>query len=843
MPTTVNGIGTHYYGKNNLQTRQGECGQCNREADLSSYDTRLFFVLVFIPLIPLGKKRVIDECSRCRRHQVMDLADYEEATTEVLTEMTRTESADPTDAEAAVSKNAALWEFHKEEEARTHLDDLSAKFPDNVDVQLYAGSVFERLGETERADRCFSRAYGIDPNHPRVRHAKAIEEMDKGRPDQAVSFLSGLAPEERDAGLLFAAAEALQQQGNSTQALEVFRSLQRDYPGIDHDKTFRKAVKLAEKGTSAPGTLLPKVTPPWVKKLAVVSAVVVVVIGALSAYVWWAKNHCDVWVTNAWPEPITLVFDDIQEITVEGSGLTQISLPEGDHVARVSGQFEEEFRFETRAGFWQRFDDDTVRVVNPGGLTVLIWEHTEYSSSPSASDSFEDSWRLFSTDRYIEHGNIDYSFKGFPESINVKSNSGRIRKTRFGRLEGGPFELVQSFLLLGDYAGAGRYLASWFAVAPSGELALDLAGISVSAGTSASIESVLRRDLPFDPIDVDWHRAYQEVGQRDDPRAAALLAEYDGFLAASPSDPDLLYLRGRIEPDPTRAMTYYSRATAVDRGHSFARRAMGYQNLALAQFGVACTNLEQGLSVEPENPYLIDLYHEALNASGRHRILEPILRADIEGEVGDISWSAARTLLLLMLDQGRVDEANELMAMIAGANDSKMLMDWLQAYRLYVEARYEELTVLLAKESLPPGPRKNMEFWVALETGDAARADAIIRDTTERSERGYHTLLLGMHFAQTSDDAKASALFTRALTDLTPTDPVYRIFAQLMDGSLPPEDRYLRQLILQPDIRATLLTALAQRHKEHRGRLLKMAAPLIWEPKFPSHFLKNISTP
>ena len=59
MPTTVNGIGTHYYGKSNTAVRNGRCNSCGRICQLTSYDTRLWFVVVFVPLIPLGRKRVI----------------------------------------------------------------------------------------------------------------------------------------------------------------------------------------------------------------------------------------------------------------------------------------------------------------------------------------------------------------------------------------------------------------------------------------------------------------------------------------------------------------------------------------------------------------------------------------------------------------------------------------------------------------------------------------------------------------------------------------------------------------------------------------------------------------
>src|SRR6185503_14057878 len=77
MPTTYNGIGTHYYGRKNEEARQGTCQQCGHNVRLTSYDTRLWFVIVFIPVLPLGRKRIIDQCPACTRHFVMDLHKWE----------------------------------------------------------------------------------------------------------------------------------------------------------------------------------------------------------------------------------------------------------------------------------------------------------------------------------------------------------------------------------------------------------------------------------------------------------------------------------------------------------------------------------------------------------------------------------------------------------------------------------------------------------------------------------------------------------------------------------------------------------------------------------------------
>src|SRR5258708_27262232 len=86
MPHLHDGIGTWYYGKKNLQTRPGVCPFCQKSTELRSYDTRLWFVIFLIPVIPLGRKRILDQCPHCKRHRVVKLAEWEQLKQKNITE-------------------------------------------------------------------------------------------------------------------------------------------------------------------------------------------------------------------------------------------------------------------------------------------------------------------------------------------------------------------------------------------------------------------------------------------------------------------------------------------------------------------------------------------------------------------------------------------------------------------------------------------------------------------------------------------------------------------------------------------------------------------------------------
>src|SRR3954468_18427718 len=79
MPTVINGIGTWYYGRDRAHTVRGVCEFCHGVGDLTSYDTTLYFVVFFVPVIPLAKKRILEQCPGCQKHRVVDHGKWEAA--------------------------------------------------------------------------------------------------------------------------------------------------------------------------------------------------------------------------------------------------------------------------------------------------------------------------------------------------------------------------------------------------------------------------------------------------------------------------------------------------------------------------------------------------------------------------------------------------------------------------------------------------------------------------------------------------------------------------------------------------------------------------------------------
>ena len=98
MPHVVNGIGTWYSGKRRRHVLRNPCDACGRYGDLESYDTTLYFVVVFRPRSSRSKKvRVLDNCPACSRHRVIPLKKWEQAKAESMEAVLAKVAAAPDD--------------------------------------------------------------------------------------------------------------------------------------------------------------------------------------------------------------------------------------------------------------------------------------------------------------------------------------------------------------------------------------------------------------------------------------------------------------------------------------------------------------------------------------------------------------------------------------------------------------------------------------------------------------------------------------------------------------------------------------------------------------------------
>lgn len=249
MPQTVNGVGTTYYGKKNADSYRGVCESCGRDVILEDYETGYYVCILFIPIIPLGRRQIIGYCPACTRHRAMPVAQWKELKQNAIQQGMEELAANKEDPQAAMKLIGTLTGFNEHQQAEELAEAMQKSFDNNIDVQLFLGAWYDQRGRGDKADSCFARAFEIDPNHPAAIRAQGVGLIEKGRLDEARKLLMRLAPPspDYDPSIFFLLAVAHQDRNQHEQAMEVFEFINQNTPELSKQKAFRKAVKKTQK--------------------------------------------------------------------------------------------------------------------------------------------------------------------------------------------------------------------------------------------------------------------------------------------------------------------------------------------------------------------------------------------------------------------------------------------------------------------------------------------------------------------------------------------------------------------------------------------------------------------
>lgn len=260
MPTTINGIGTQYYGKRNPRVYNAVCESCGNHTKLTDYETGYYFVVIFIPLIPLGKKQILGDCAACRRHRVLPLKEWERMREEAIDEGMAALAANPNDPSKAIELLGTMTVFNRMEDAFDLAGATAQSHADDVDMQLGLGGWYEEQGRTAAGDECFQRAISLQPDYPPCLRVAAIDLIQAGKPSAAAEKLAKFRhPSELFEPALFVMlASCYQEQNQHEEALNEFKLLIDAVPEVGKDKQIRKQVKKSEKAAGRADTILPK---------------------------------------------------------------------------------------------------------------------------------------------------------------------------------------------------------------------------------------------------------------------------------------------------------------------------------------------------------------------------------------------------------------------------------------------------------------------------------------------------------------------------------------------------------------------------------------------------------
>src|SRR5258708_28540478 len=161
---------------------------------MKNYETRLWFTIFFVPVIPLVRRQILSYCPSCTWHRAVPFADWQRITQEAVGESAAKWDENRDDPDAAIGMHSTLAAFNKRAQADRLAELLLQKFDHVSRVHLYLGGWYERTGKSVEADACFLKALELDPASLPAKRAVAIGRIEQGRLAEARALLADFEP-------------------------------------------------------------------------------------------------------------------------------------------------------------------------------------------------------------------------------------------------------------------------------------------------------------------------------------------------------------------------------------------------------------------------------------------------------------------------------------------------------------------------------------------------------------------------------------------------------------------------------------------------------------------------
>ena len=855
MPSTYNGIGTNYWGKANLVSRRGTCEFCGRTTEIKSYDTTLYFVVLYLPVIPLKKKRVLDYCSACTRHRTVPQKVWDESKRADLDAAADAATSDRGNDEKAAAAVGTAIGYQSAEDFDLFAEEFGAALPNGPKTQAAIGAGHAAFGRPAESEAAYRRSLAAEDD-PAVREQLAVLLMRENRPDEARQLLGAKVTDPEKVGLLYLLAESYQGQGMHAQALAALDEAEELKPAGASDKYVAKLRKQSQKHLSTgkairPATLAPvdaKAKPPGgsdrsalLAKLLVPALLLVAAVVYIGVAMYQGHAH-KVYLVSGLPVASAVEVAG-KTYALPPLGREEISVAEGEvpfRVTAVGGKPDVNTPLQTatlHTPFWSRPFNRMVFILNPDEAAIVVVDAATYVPDTETAPEPERPTYLAGQPLY-ELAGIDFPFEPFPDEIKLEGKYAERKQNVTLYRPDSTTDAVSTLVGGPGESAAADYLAHRMALAPDDA---DLPLIAATVMPPAAAIAALKPGLDAVPVRLQWHRAYQSLMERAEPDTD-LRPEYEKRLAADPSNPALLYLLGRVTPDRDAAQALFAKSTQGPAPSAYGYYALAYDAMCRADYAAALDAVNRALQIDPRGSGFPGTQQEALSALGRYREALADLRAARPTDGGVPRYGAVEQEVYLLTRDGDAGGAQSAKANYARtlrmkanagvADFARRQLDALSAYLRGDQAACRDLLLKPSPGGGPPGA--NQRFQAALGAGDPATAQAALKSSGEDfTGDGGHVLCLLYLCAEAAGKADPDRYLTPAVDALKAGDRDSRRAAAMLAATTAPPMADVAALQMLPEQKRVVLAALGLRHPPIRAACFELARKFDYDTRFP----------
>jgi len=557
---------------------------------------------------------------------------------------------------------------------------------------------------------------------------------------------------------------------------------------------------------------------------------------------WYLGNHQPLQVVNQLPADATVTVPGHDPLVIPPGERKLVKVPEGryDINIQVEKNPSQPVQVDISNKWYERFFSNKLFILNVASAAVIIWEETTYRENPKPNDPY--SYRLYVGEPFITIDKVNYKFEPFPETIPLESGDSEIR-TRVDIFRAAP-NIMAAILVDAKIAPQKilTYLEAHLGIIHEDESLLSTYLILSQTGNALQRAlKFLEKDLHQRPVWVEWHRFYQSArevaGQKD-----TLISQYDALLQKEPGTSDLLYLRGRLEPNLKSAFTYYDRAIAANSKNSHPYFAKAFHLASNGELAAARELCKTAVRLNPDSPRMNQMLYQLRFALKEYDALEKESMSIISKN--SLDWQHFQRLLEIRTAKGDNPGAEKALKNYQQALDKETPQDQFQ-FKLksrmqlaYVRGDFNAFAKDAA--ALEDQSLRSENLQIAyLNLGMMEEAEQL-PGKNETSD-GYTCLLYWLGWLDKGNTRKAAPWLNQAAKKFQASSLDEKIIGEWLDNQKPVKDLVEQLANLTIDINSTriLYTAFARLYPSMRPQLLPLAEKLNHLYQFPYHFLKK----
>lgn len=844
MPQTVNGFGTWYYGKKNEHNRQGICEFCGKPTQLKSYDTTKFLVFAFIPILPLGEKRVIDECSCCRKHRVASLKEWEKSLKQAIDSLYDKWIQEPNNVLAATELFKSIAYFRDVERLNYVARDVRMYCSDNAQILNALGLVYSFFNLFEEAEEFFNLSLSLKKDRD-VEENLAEALMKNLQPDKAKPYLAHITQENITDKMyyIYVLIESYQYIGDHRSALEVIEECEKAFPELANKKQLRKYRKKSQrnynKSRQIKGSFIPAGTevkrefkisfilPKLIFPILIVFALVTYFIGS-----FLTGLSREVYFVNGLDKPYTIEVNG-KKVNLLSMSRKPVKVREGtikvDILDLDLEPSEKSLTVDINTSFWTRPFNDRIYIINPDKVAVFLWQETQYAIDEKDNEGYEPEYRYYTGQHFYDLDRVDYLFREFPESVEISESVKKVTKTQFIQLDKNQVASNYYYILGSlDQESAKSYVKTRLTYEPEDEISIS---VYLSYCDKDSAIEFLKSRLDERPILINWHRAYQGYMEITEP-LHDLVEEYSAYLENEKDNKALYYLLSRILENLNEAEELLIKSIEGNDPCPYGYHGLAYQRLSEGNFEQALHYAQKAVEALPNQNAFNMVLEEAMWAQGEYDLL---LKRNKQQQIlypydgGLVEESVRLHMAKEDLDGAQNDISDYLV------RNESMGSEFNQLWSNYFSGilAYCSGDVAAYGNSIETLEGPQFDFEKAFIKGDFDNASRIAADN---SLEGSFFLLL---YLAESNPNSASGYLNKAIDMYNKGGKTERLLAAYLSGTKSFTLDEVKSIDLMPDSKCIALAAMGKLNPDYQEELYTFAKKLNYKKVFPYHFINE----